>query len=62
MYDPGSAQPARAGITVATAGGGGQPVMPAWLSTLNNILKKLGHDGRLTVMTTAVAVFPPARA
>ena len=34
------------------------PAMPAWVDALNNILKKLGQDGKLTIITTAVAVFP----
>jgi len=34
------------------------PAMPAWAEALNVILKKLGQDGKLTIITTAVAVFP----
>jgi len=34
------------------------PAMPAWVEALNIILKKLGQDGKLTIITTAVAVFP----
>ena len=34
-------------------------IMPAWMEVLNNILKKLGEEGHLQVMTTAVVVFPP---
>jgi hypothetical protein len=34
-------------------------IMPAWMEVLNNVLKKLGEEGHLQVMTTAVVVFPP---
>ena len=36
-----------------------QHIMPAWMEVLNNLLKKLGEEGQLQVMTTAVVVFPP---
>jgi hypothetical protein len=60
LYGPGSAAFARGSVVMTSAG---QPVerhiMPAWMEVLNNILKKLGEEGRLQVMTTAVVVFPP---
>jgi hypothetical protein len=60
LYGPGSAAFARGSAVVTSAG---QPVkrhiMPAWMEVLNKILKKLGEEGRLQVMTTAVVVFPP---
>jgi hypothetical protein len=31
------------------------------MEVLNNILKILGHEGQLQVMTTAVVVFPPSQ-
>ena len=61
LYGPGSAAIAQ-GALVAPAGQAvSQPAMPAWMEVLNNILKKLGHEGQLQIMTTAVVVFPPSQ-
>ena len=55
LYGPGSAAIARA------VDSSGQPIsrppMPAWMDVLNNILKKLGQEGQLKIMTTALVVF-----
>jgi len=34
------------------------PPWPAWVTALNNILRKLGEEGRLPVTLTATVVFP----
>jgi|SRR5438067_3108096 hypothetical protein len=64
LYGPGSVAIAQ-GALVAPAGQAvsqpAMPAMPAWMEVLNNILKKLGHEGQLQIITTAVVVFPPSR-
>lgn len=37
------------------------PPVPAWVRTLNNILLRLGEEGKLPVETTAMVAFPPER-
>lgn len=36
------------------------PPVPAWVKTLNNILLRLGEEGKLAVEQTAMVVFPPS--
>jgi hypothetical protein len=35
------------------------PPVPAWVKALNSILLRLGEEGKLPVMQTAMVVFPP---
>jgi hypothetical protein len=35
------------------------PPVPAWVKVLNSILLRLGEEGKLPVMQTAMVVFPP---
>lgn len=35
------------------------PPFPAWVKTLNNILLRLGEEGKLPVQTIAMVAFPP---
>jgi hypothetical protein len=35
------------------------PPVPAWVKVLNSILWRLGEEGKLPVMQTAMVVFPP---
>jgi hypothetical protein len=35
------------------------PPVPAWVKALNSILLRLGEEGKLPVMQTAMMVFPP---
>jgi hypothetical protein len=59
LYGPGSAAMAQGSIMASAGPPVRQHVMPAWMEVLNNILKRLGNEGHLQVMTTAVVVFPP---
>jgi hypothetical protein len=62
LHGPGSAAIAQRTVVDAAGQAIGQPAMPAWMDVLNNILKKLGEEGRLEIMTTAVVVFTPTEA
>lgn len=35
------------------------PPVPGWVRTLNNILLRLGEEGKLAVEASAMVVFPP---
>jgi hypothetical protein len=35
------------------------PPVPAWVKALNSILLRLGEEGKLPIMQTAMVVFPP---
>jgi hypothetical protein len=61
LHRPGSAAMAQGSVTAPVGQATSQPAMPAWMATLDNILKKLGQEGRLQVTTTAVVVFPAVR-
>ena len=54
---------ARAGVSVTNSQGDPMlelmPPWPAWVSVLNNILQRLGEEGKLPVAMTATVVFPP---
>jgi hypothetical protein len=63
LQGPGSTRIAQGSVVTNTPGEIiAPPIMPAWMEALNNILKKLGQEGRLQIITTAVAVFPPGQA
>ena len=59
LYGPGSAAIAQGGVMASENQPVRRHIMPAWMEVLNNVLKKLGEEGHLQVMTTAVVVFPP---
>lgn len=61
LHGPGSARLAHGSVVGPAGPPLRQAVMPAWMEVLNNILKKLGEEGRLQIMTTAVVVFPPSQ-
>jgi hypothetical protein len=61
LYGPGSAAIAQEALVAPAGQAVSQPAMAAWMEVLNNILKILGHEGQLQVMTTAVVVFPPSQ-
>jgi len=61
LYGPGSAAIAQEALVAPAGQAVSQPAMPSWMEVLNNILKKLGHEGQLQIMTTAVVVFPPSQ-
>jgi hypothetical protein len=61
LYGPGSAAIAQEALVAPAGQAVSQPAMPAWMEVLNNILNKLGHEGQLQIMTTAVVVFPPSQ-
>lgn len=54
---------ARPGIRVTNSQGDFMPELtppwPAWVTVLNNILRRLGDEGRLPIVMTATVVFPP---
>jgi hypothetical protein len=57
LYGPGSAAIARGTVVDSSGQPISQPPMPAWMDVLNNILKKLGQEGQLKIMATALVVF-----
>ena len=59
LYGPESAAIAQGSVVAPEGQAINRPAMPAWMEVLNNILKKLGQEGQLQIMTTAVVVFPP---
>ena len=61
LYGPRSAAIAQEPLVAPAGQAVSQPAMPSWMEVLNNILKKLGHEGQLQIMTTAVVVFPPSQ-
>lgn len=47
------------GPATAAPGAQGPAPWPAYVTTLDRILRKLGEDGKLPVTLTATVVFPP---
>ena len=61
LHGPGSAAVALGTVAAPAGQVIGQPAMPAWVEVLNSTLKRLGQEGLLKIMTTAVVVFPPCQ-
>jgi hypothetical protein len=59
LYELGSSATAQGSVMTPEGQPVRQHIMPAWVEVLNSVLKKLGEEGQLQVMTTAVVVFPP---